>query len=77
VKTAGEHVEQARGEPWVARGEEAHLAGKGEDPLAHRDGWQDVADEVVGSLLRSRGCSALDISSPPISRERSAGLRAR
>ncbi len=52
---AGEHVEQARGERWVARGEEAHLAGKGEDPLAHRDGRQDVADEVVGSILHASG----------------------
>ena len=35
----------------------AHPAREREDPLAHRDGREDVADEVVGAILHAAGCA--------------------
>jgi hypothetical protein len=50
-----EDVEQARGEGRMACREEAHPAREREDPLPHRDGREDVADEVVGAVLHAAG----------------------
>jgi hypothetical protein len=50
-----EDVEEAGGDPGIARSEEAEPPREGEDPLAHRDTREDVVGQVVGGVLHAAG----------------------